>query len=93
VCFVICGTSVPRLTTGVNTCNIVSMMCIRHDSGNGLERHFCVKDAAKRANMSRAWLHKLIADGRVSAPYTRLGRRWVSESEIERVKMPEVERA
>jgi len=69
------------------------MMYINHDSGNGTERHFCVKDAAQMANMSRAWLHRLITDGKVRAPYTRLGRRWVPESEIKRVKMPEVERA
>ena len=67
------------------------MNTITHDSGNGPERHYCVRDAAKLAGMSRQWLHKMIANGEVRADYVRLGRRWVPESEVQRIKVPEVQ--
>lgn len=62
------------------------MMTIQHDSGHGLEPHYCVKDAASLAGISREWFYQLFRRGDVQADHVWSGRRWVAESEIMRIR-------
>lgn len=62
------------------------MLMIEHDSGNGAERHYSVKDACKLAGISREWFYILFRRGDVQADYFEGGRRWVAESEINRLR-------
>lgn len=63
-----------------------TMITIEKDSGNGTEKHYSVTDAARLAGVSRVWMHELIKKGDVSRTFMWSGRRWVSKTEIDKVK-------